>query len=73
MSVHDMCGNEITDTDGTRLGCMRSAGHEDRVTYPHYDASENRSWTVECGQAMVWDGSGGIQSARFLRVGRTAQ
>jgi hypothetical protein len=70
---HDMCGNEVTDADGTSLGCMRSAGHWTRGVVPHHDASEGRSWIYEGGVPLIWDGSGRRREAAEIRPGRAAQ
>ncbi len=55
---HDMCGNRVTDADGTELECMRSAGHWTRGVEAHCDVSEGRSWVFVYGRPRIWDGDG---------------
>lgn len=66
---HDMCGNRVADTDGTVLGCMRSAGHWSRRAIPHYDASEDRSWLLVQGKPLIWDGDVRRREAESHRIG----
>ena len=71
--THDMCDDDVIDTDGTHLGCMRSAGHWERNVTPHHDASEERSWVHDDGVVLIWDGSVRRRQASYIRQGAASR
>lgn len=69
MSIHGMCNDEVTDTDRAPLGCMRSPFHWEGRAIPHYDASEDRSWVIQDGVPLIWDGDVRRRQAGEIRQG----